>query len=366
MIHVAAPIIEVEEIDAVNEVLRSGMLAQGPKVTELEEAFAKYCGTKYAAAVNSGTAAIHAALHAAGVGPGDVVITTPFSCIATINPILFMGAKPVLVDIDPETYNIDVSKIESAITEKTKVIMPVHLYGQPCDFAELNELANKHGVKIVEDACQAIGADYGDKKAGNLGDLACFSLYATKNIMCGEGGMITTNDENMLTAIKQFRQHGMSGPYQYQGIGYNYRMTDLQAAIANEQLKKTDKFNGVRSKNADLLNEGLKNLQGLVLPTVAEGRTHVYHQYTVRVTADAKVSRDELAEALREKGVGAGVYYPKGLHTIPHIAEYGYDLGDFPETEVATTEVLSLPVHPRVSEEDVQKIIDAMKEIMGV
>jgi dTDP-4-amino-4,6-dideoxygalactose transaminase len=363
MIQVAAPIIEDEEIAAVNAVLQSGMLAQGPQVAELEAAFAEYCGTKYAAAVNSGTAAIHAALHAAGVGPGDEVITTPFSFIATINPIIFLGAKPVLVDIDPATFNIDVGKIEAAITPKTKVIMPVHLYGQPCDFSELKALADTRGIKIVEDACQAVGATYGDKKAGNLGDLGCFSLYATKNIMSGEGGMITTNDESMLTAIKQYRQHGMSGPYQYEDIGYNYRMTDLQAAIAHEQLKKVEKFNDARRRNAKLFDEGLAGIKGIELPTVAAGRSHVYHQYTIRLVEGFPLSRDELIEQLKERGIGAAVYYPKPLHVIPHIAAYGYKPGDFPEAERAASQVLSLPIHPKVSEADAQTIIAALKEI---
>lgn len=366
LISIAAPVIETEEIDAVNGVLQSGMLAQGPKVAELEAAFAAYCGTKYAAAVNSGTAALHAALFAAGVGPGDEVITTPFSFIATINPILFLGAKPVLVDIDPATYNIDVSKIETAITPKTKVIMPVHLYGQPADYAPLQELATRHGLLVVEDACQAIAANYGDKKAGSLGDLGCFSLYATKNIMCGEGGIVTTNNEDHLNAIKRFRQHGMSATYQYEHAGYNYRTTDLCAAIATEQLKKVDDFTAARQANADRLDAGLAGVEGLVLPTRGNGRTHVFHQYVVRVTKDFPITRQELVSQLRERDIIAGVYYPQPLHVIPHIAAFGYKVGDFPEAEKAAEEVLALPVHPRVSEADVQTIVNAIKEIANV
>ena len=363
MIHIASPEIGPEEIAAVNDVLQSGMLAQGPKVAELEKAFAEYCGTKYAAAVNSGTAAIHAALYAAGVGPGDEVITTPFSFIATINPILFLGAKPVLVDIDPSSYNLDVSQVESAITDKTKVIMPVHLYGQICDFDEIEQLASKHNLKIVEDSCQAIGAVYKTKKAGGLGDLGCFSLYATKNIMSGEGGVITTNDEAMVQAIRQFRQHGMSGPYQYGGVGYNYRMTDLQAAIAHEQLKKTDNFNAARQRNALIFNDGLGSIKGMQIPKTGEDRTHVYHQYTIRITENFDIIRQEFIEKLKERGIGAGVYYPKPLHHIPHIAEYGYKPGDFPNAEKAAQEVLSLPVHPKVSKEDAHNIVAVIKEI---
>lgn len=365
MINIAQPVIGDAEIKAVNDVLSSGMLAQGPRVAELEQAFANYCGTKYAVAVNSGTAAIHAALYAAGVGEGDEVITVPFSFIATINPILMLGAKPVLVDIDPTTFNMDVSKVEAKVTPKTKVIMPVHLYGQPVDISELKDIAQKHNLKIVEDACQAIGASYGDKKAGNLGDLGCFSLYATKNIMCGEGGVVTTNDEEYVTLMKQFRQHGMSAQYEFVELGYNYRMTDLQAAIAVEQLKKADGFNKARQQNADLLNQGLKGLKGITLPVVSKDRTHVYHQYTIRVTNDCSLTRDELVNYLRGKGVGAGVYYPKPLHAYSHIAKLGYKLGHFPKSESAASQVISLPVHPNVSKADVKKIISTIRQAVN-
>jgi dTDP-4-amino-4,6-dideoxygalactose transaminase len=363
LISIAAPEISQEEINAVNEVLKSGMLAQGPKVAELESLFAEYCGTKHALAVNSGTAAIHAALFAAGIGPADEVITTPFSFIATINPIIMVGAKPVPVDIDIETFNIDPAKIEAAVTDKTKAIIPVHLYGQPCDHAAIDAIAKKHNLKVIEDACQAVGATYGDKKAGNLGDLACFSLYATKNIMCGEGGLVTTNSDEYADAIKRFRQHGMSGPYQYEHLGYNYRMSDLHAAIAIEQLKKVEKFNEARRRNAALFDQGLKDVKHLVLPKIAAGRTHVYHQYTVRITPEFKLSRQEFIDALREREIGAGVYYPKPLHTIPHISKYGYKPGDFPVAEQLCEEVISLPVHPRVSEGDVEQIVSTIKEL---
>lgn len=363
MISIAAPIIEDEEIRAVNEVLQSGMLAQGPKVAALEAAFADYCGTKFAVAVNSGTAALHAALLAAGVGPGDEVITTPFSFIATVNTILMTGAKPVLADIEPDTFNIDISKIEAVMTPKTKAVMPVHLYGQPCDYEPLAVLAEKHGLKVVEDACQAIGATYNNKKAGNLGDFGCFSLYATKNIMSGEGGVITTNEETQATLLKQLRQHGMSAQYEYLFLGYNYRITDLQAAIALEQLKKADQFNEQRQANAARLTKELQSVTGLVTPITATNRTHVFHQYTLRVTKDFGCSRDELMARLREKGVGAGVYYPQPLHAVKHIADLGYKMGDLPEAERAALEVLSLPVHPKVTDTDIVTIVKAIKDI---
>lgn len=360
MINIAAPVIDSEERRAVDEVIESGMLAQGPKVAELEESWAKYCGTKHALAVNSGTAAIHCALYAAGVKEGDEVITTPYSFIATINPILMLGARPVLVDIDEETFNIDVSKIEAAITEKTKAIVPVDLYGQPCDWAELQEIAKKHNLKIVEDACQAIGAEYKGIKTGSLGDFGCFSLYATKNIMCGEGGVVTTNSDEAAVAIRSFRQHGMVAPYEYANLGYNYRMSDLHGAIAVEQLKKVEEFTKKRQENARKLNDVLAGVAGIKIPTISENRSHVYHQYTILLDKD--IQRDQFIASLRDKGVGAGIYYPKPLHAYPHIAKLGYKVGDFPVAEDLAARVVSLPVHPKVTDEDIEIIAAAVKE----
>jgi dTDP-4-amino-4,6-dideoxygalactose transaminase len=362
-IRIAQPEIGDEEIRAVNEVMNSGMLAQGPKVAQLENDFAKYCGTKYALAVSSGTVAIHTALHVAGIRKGDEVITVPFSFVATINPILMVGAKPVLVDIDSVTFCMDVRKLDRAITPKTKAIMPVHLYGQIADMDEIIKIAKKHNLIIIEDACQAVGADYKGHKAGGFGNLGCFSLYATKNMMSGEGGIITTNDEKLAKYIKKFRQHGMSDPYMYDEVGYNYRLTDLQGAIAVEQLKKVDRFNNARQKNAELLNKGLSGIEGLITPKIALGRNHVFHQYTIRITSDYPMSRDEFVKSLQAKEIGTGIYYPKALHEYPHIAKLGYKLGDFPESEKAAREVVSLPVHPNVTTKDIATIINYIKEL---
>lgn len=365
MIRIAQPEIGPEEIAAVNEVMRSGIIAQGAKVAKLEEDFAKYCGTKYALAVSSGTAAIHAALHAAGIGPGDEVITVPFSFIATINPILMVGAKPVLVDVESNTFCMDVNKLKKAITKKTKAIIPVHLYGQPANMDEINNIAAQHNIVVIEDSCQAIGSEYKGKKSGSLGNIGCFSLYATKNIMCGEGGMITTDDENYAIAIRRFRQHGMSAPYIYDELGYNYRLTDLQAAIAIEQLKKSDRFTDSRQKNAMIISAGLKDIKGIILPTIGPDRTHVYHQYTIRITSDFPISRDEFASRVQALGVGAGVYYPRALHTYPHIAKLGFKTGDYPVAERMAGEVVSLPVHPAVTSKDLGLIIGAVKEVLA-
>lgn len=274
-----------------------------------------------------------------------------------------VGATPVLVDINPDTFCMDISKLEQAITPKTKAIIPVHLYGQPADMDELNSIAKAHGIKVIEDSCQAVGAEYKGKKAGSLGDLGCFSLYATKNIMCGEGGIITTDSDEFAEAIRSFRQHGMSGPYMYEELGYNYRLTDLQGAIAVEQLKKVDRFTNSRQDNATALSEGLKDIEGLLLPSIADDRTHAFHQYTVRITDDFPLSRDDFVNALRAHDVGAGVYYPRALHTYPHIAKLGFKVGDYPVAEKVASQVVSLPVHPAVTPEDVQVIVAAVKEI---
>ena len=306
------------------------MLAQGPKVAALEEQFAAYCGSKFAVAVNSGTAALHTALYAAGIGPGDEVITTPFNFMATINTIILLGGRPVLVYIEPTTFNIDVSKLEAAVTSKTKAILPVHLYGQIVNYDELKAVAQKHNLIVIEDACQAVGAVYRDKKAGALGDLGCFSFYATKNLMCGEGGMVTTDNPEYANAIRRFRQHGMSKPYEYVSIGLNYRMSDLHAAIALAQLGKVDNFNRIRQQNAAALSQKLKDIPNIVLPVTAPNEKDVYHQYTIRLKPGFPLMRQQLIEELKMRDIGSGIYYRKPLHFFTHVAKLGYKEGDFP------------------------------------
>jgi len=358
MINMAKPQIGDEEKKAVLEVLDSGILAQGPRVKAFEEAFAKMCGVGYAVATTSGTTALHITLLAHGIGPDDEVTTSPFTFIASANSILYTSARPVFVDIDPVTFNIDPSKIEAAITSKTKAIMPVHLFGLCCDMDAILAIAKKHNLIVIEDACQSHGATYQGGKAGSFGTGA-FSLYPTKNMTSGEGGMITTNDAAYAEKCKVIRQHGMRVRYYHDELGYNFRMTDLQAAIGNEQLKKLDGFNRKRQENARFLTGCLK---GVKTPFVPEGCEHVFHQYTVRVEAS---KRDALRKHLQERGVGSEIYYPVPVHKQNYyVKDLGYDV-TFPEAEKASLEVLSLPIHPALSQTDLETIGAAVNEFMA-
>lgn len=354
MIPIAKPLLGKEEIDAVTEVLSSGIIAQGPKVEEFELAFSEHTGCEHAAAVNSGTAALHIALLAHNIGKEAEVITSPFSFIATANSILYTGAKPVFADIKPDTYNIDPEKIQEKITSKTKAIIPVHLYGQSADMKAIMEIAEDHKLAVIEDACQAHGAEFLGKKVGSFGTGA-FSFYPTKNMTTSEGGIITTNDREIAEKSKMIRAHGSKIRYKHEMLGFNLRMTDIAAAIGLAQLEKLDGFNAARQKNAAMLSAGLKGISGIVPPVTKPGCTHVFHQYTVRVK-----KRDELADFLKEKGIGTGVHYPIPIHKQPYYIELGYR-DSLPISEKATEEVLSLPVHPALSRDDVQKIINEVK-----
>jgi len=365
MINISKPVIGKEEIDAVERVLRSGMIVQGPVTEKLEKSFSKYCKTKYAVAFNSGTAAIHAGLYAIGIKAGDEVITTPFTFVATANPILMQGAKIVFADIKEDDFNIDPKEVEKKITKKTKAIIPVDLYGQVYDHKAIRKIAKKYKLKVLEDACQAVGAISDKKKAGNFGGVAAFSLYATKNIMSGEGGLITTNDEKIYEKCKMFRHHGQSEKtrYEYADLGYNYRITDIASSIALVQLRKIDKLNAKRISNAKKLSIGLQNIEGIVLPKIKAGDRHVFHQYTIRVTKDFGLSRDQLLKKLKEKKINCGIYYPKPLHLHRHFKEMGYKRGDFPVAEQMSKEVLSLPVHPSLKISEISYIIKTIKDI---
>ncbi|MFC1465569.1 MAG: DegT/DnrJ/EryC1/StrS family aminotransferase [Candidatus Brachytrichaceae bacterium NZ_4S206] len=364
MIPISKPFIGEEERRAVLEVLESGMLVQGPRVAQLEEAWAAACGTKYAIATSNGTTALHVALLAHGVGPGDEVITSPFTFIASVNSIIYTGATPVFVDILPCCFNINPNLIEAAITPRTKAIMAVHLFGYPCRMEPIVALARKHNLIVIEDAAQAIGAEYGGRRVGSFGT-GCFSLYATKNVMSGEGGMITTDDAEVARKCRMLRAHGMERRYHHEILGYNYRMTDLQAAIGLAQLMRLDAFIARRRANAAYLNEHIHH-PGVVKPNAGCARLdcsfagHVWHQYTVRVL-DGR--RDAAVEKLAQRDVGTGVFYPIPAHRQKHVVDMGYGGDQLPIAEQAAREVLSLPVHPSLSAGDLRTIVDAVNAL---
>lgn len=357
MINIAKPQIGPEEKQAVWEVLDSGMIAQGARVKAFEEAFAQLCGVKFAVATTSGTTALHVALLAAGIGQGDEVITSPFTFIASANSILFTGARPVFVDIDPLTYNIDPSLIEAVITPRTKAIMPIHLFGLSCDMQPIQDIARKYNLLVIEDACQSHGAAYRGKMVGSFG-IGAFSFYPTKNMTSGEGGMITTDDEPIAERCRVIRQHGMRRRYYHDELGFNFRMTDIHAAIGIEQLKKLRTKNAQRVSNARYLNAHLK---GVITPAVPEGCEHVYNQYTIRVP-DGK--RDALREYLHEHNVGSEIYYPVPIHKQSfYVSDLGYR-GTYAEAERAANEVLSLPVHPALSMDDLEQVASLVSNFM--
>lgn len=353
MIAMARPLIGPEEERAVIEVLRSGRLAQGPQVERFEAAFAEVCGVRYAVAVSSGTAALFLALLAHGIGPGDEVITTPFSFIATGNSILMTGARPVFVDVDEQTFNIDPAQIEAAITPATKAIMPVHLYGQPAAMDAILAIAERHGLAVIEDAAQAIGAQDGGRAAGSFG-VGCFSLYATKNIMCGEGGMITTNDPQIADRLRLLRNHGSRVRYYHEMLGYNFRMTDLQAAIGLAQLAKLEQFTSRRIANAAFFDEAITHPH-VIKPVARPGVRHVYHQYTLRIRGD----RDAAIHQLRAAGVETAVFYPLPIPRQALYRDLGYN-PDLPVAERLSREVLSIPVHPGLTDDERAHIANAV------
>lgn len=360
-INIASPQIGREEIQAVTAVLKSGMLAQGPKVKEFEEKFAKFIGTKFAIATSSGTTALEVALRAHGIGPGDEVITTPFTFIASANSILYTGARPVFVDIEEGSYNIDPDKIEKAITRKTKAIMPVHLYGNPADMTKIMAIARKHKLAVIEDACQAHGAEWRGKKVGSFGTGA-FSFYPTKNMTTGEGGMITTNSKDIAEKANLLRAHGSKIKYYHDILGYNYRLNDIGAAIGLEQLKKLNKFNSLRIKNAEFLNKNLMKIVGLVIPEKAKEAKHVYHQYTIRITKDFGPSRDEVLKKLTAAGIGTAIFYPLPINEQRVYQDLGYK-AETPIAKKVSREVISLPVHPGLNKKELTYIVQAFRKI---
>ncbi len=351
MIPIARPLMGPEEQALVAETLMSGSLAQGPRVRELEEQFAAFVGVPHAVATSSGTTALHLALLAAGVGPGSEVITVPFTFIASATSVLYTGARPVFVDVNANDFCMDPSLLEAAITPRTKAVMPVSLYGQPADMPAISEIADRHGIAVVEDAAQSHGAAIDGRHSGTWGQ-GVFSFYPTKNMTTGEGGMITTADTDLADWARLRREHGMTVRYHHDVLGYNFRMTDIHAAIGLAQLKKLPAFNARRTAIAARYTDALR---GVVVPRIRPGVTHVFHQYTLRV-----LKRDAFAEQLRERGVGTGVYYPIPVHRQKPLLDLGYTDLSFPISEQLTEEVLSIPVHPGLSDEDVDTVIEAV------
>ncbi|WP_420113862.1 DegT/DnrJ/EryC1/StrS family aminotransferase [Pseudactinotalea sp.] len=351
MIPPAKPIIGDDERAAVDRVMRSGMIAQGSEVAAFETEFAEQLvAGRTCVAVNSGTSGLHLGLLAAGIGPGDEVIVPSFTFAATGNAVALTGATPVFADIDPVTFCLDPASVAASVSERTTAVMPVHLYGHPADMAGLGEVAAQHGLRIFEDAAQAHGATLAGRPVGSFGDFGMFSLYPTKNMTSGEGGMVACATEEIARAVRLLRNQGMEKQYANELVGFNARMTDIHAAIGRVQLGKVGGWTTDRQRNAAFLDS---HLEGVVVPAVLEGATHVYHQYTIRVPAD----RDGFVAALRaEHGVGSGVYYPIPNHRLDSLAPYAPGL-DLPETERAAREVVSLPVHPSLTQEDLERIV---------
>ena len=348
-IPVAKPLIGRDDIRAVVKVMKSGGLAQGPQVLKFEQEFSKFVGGRECVAVNSGTSALHLALLALGIGPGDEVIVPSFTFAATANSVALTGATPIFVDIDPITYNINPDLIQAAITPKTRAIQVVHLYGLPADMPRICEIAKKNNLLLIEDAAQAHLAEVNGQRVGTFGDAAAFSFYPTKNMTSGEGGMIVLKDSDAARVCRLYRNQGMEQRYQNEVVGFNLRMTDIHAAIGISQLAKVSKWTEQRKVNAHHLNI---NIESVVTPVTPNGYLHVYHQYTVRITKN----RELFSKKLSDLGIGNSVYYPTQVHKLPSFA---LSL-ELPNTQFATEQVLSLPVHPSLSKKDLKRIADAV------
>jgi dTDP-4-amino-4,6-dideoxygalactose transaminase len=361
-IPIAHPIIGKEEREAVRRVLDSGHLVQGERVAEFEDLFAEYIGTNYAVATSSGTAAIHAALKALEIGPGDEVILpaiTFFSCAAMVAAC---GATPVAVDVSADTYTLDPERVTDALTAETRALMPVHLFGQSADLGPLSDLAEDHDLAVIEDACQSHGATYRDRRIGSFGRAGTFSFYPSKLITTGEGGMVVTDVEAIAEYVGRFRSHGEARKYEHEMIGFNYRMTDLEAAMGIEQMKRIEGFIEARSRNAAYLTDGLEGVEGLETPKVAEDRTHVFYQYILRVEDAFPHSRDELIAALRARGIESRPSYPRPIHEQAAFRGRGR-AADCPVAERVLPRMLEIPVHPSLTQADLEAIMVAFDSL---
>ena len=350
-----------EDVDlAISRVLENASFILGAEVGNFEQGFARYCTTKHAIGVSSGTAALQLALLACNVGPGDEVITTPFTFIATTAAISHVGATPVFVDIDPRTYNIDPAKIEAAITPQTKAILPVHLYGQPAQMDSILKVARDHDLRVIEDACQAIGATYHGQKAGSIGDVACFSFYPSKNLGgAGDGGMVVTDDDEIADFVRRVSNHGRTSHYGHASIGYTYRLDALQAAVLAVKLNHIDDWNDARRRHAKTYSELLAS-SGVLVPFEAEGCHSVYHVYAVRTP-----NRDSVVEQLRSAGIGVGVHYPLPVHRQPAYAHLDLPEGSYPVSEACSRGVMSLPMYPELTREQIEQVVGVIRDLVG-
>ncbi|MEW6215066.1 MAG: DegT/DnrJ/EryC1/StrS family aminotransferase [Nitrospirota bacterium] len=347
--------IKDEVFNIMTEVLESTQYILGPKVFEFERKIADYHGVSEAVGVASGTDALHLSINALGIGEGDEVITTPFTFFATVEAILYSGATPVFVDIEPDTLNIDVSQIEAKITEKTKAILPVHLFGHMADMEEISNIARRHDLRVIEDCAQSFGAELNGKKAGSFGDTGCFSFYPSKNLGgYGDGGIIVLNDSGLADIIRKLRNHGSKGSYIYERVGFNSRLDEIQAGVLLVKLKRIDEYNRKRRQNAALYNELLSDK--VRCPVEKKGTYHVFQQYTIM-----SPKRDEIQNRLRENGISSVIYYPVPLHLQGALNFLNYKEGDFPVAEKAAREVLSLPIYPELEESVIIKIAEIIR-----
>ncbi|HOO76634.1 MAG TPA: DegT/DnrJ/EryC1/StrS family aminotransferase [bacterium] len=351
--------IKTEIAEALDKILESNQYTLGKEVTAFEEEFASYCAAGQGIAVNSGTSALHLALLAAGVGPGDEVITTPFTFVATVAAILYTGASPVLIDIDPKYYTFDVSRLEAAITDKTKAIIPVHLYGHPADMEAVLDTAQARKIVVIEDACQAHGSEYRGKRVGSLGDMGCFSFYPGKNLGAyGEGGIVVTDNPEYAQKIRMLRDWGQEKKYHHVMLGYNYRMDGFQGAVLRVKLRHLEQWTEARRHIAAVYSKALENVD-VIPPSEKKNCRHVYHIYAARVQ-----NRDRVIEALKKEGIHTGIHYPYPVHVQEGYVSMGYKKGDFPIAEQIASEVISLPMYPELSEEEVREVASVLGAIL--
>jgi len=362
MINIAKPIIGQEEINAVIKVMESGAIASGAKVTEFENDFAEYLRINHAIAASSGTTALEVALKAAGIKKGDKIITTPFSFIASTNAIVYSGAIPVFADIDENTFDISPDSIEKVLENEGNIraLLIVHLYGQSCNMDWIMEIVKRHNLILIEDCAQAHGAEWSGQKVGTFGDVAAFSFYPTKNMTTAEGGMVVTNDQAIAKSARQLINHGMETRYFHDSIGYNYRMTNIAAAIGVVQVKKLDLFNQVRQRNAEFYNKNISN-EAIVKPYCDTNGKHVYHQYTLRIKQGR---REQFIKLLEENEIGYGVYYPLSIPEQKCYDRYGFSK-NYPITDRIKNEIISIPIHPSLTEDEIEKIVNVMNSFGG-